>query len=108
MSSVIATIVPVFGLITLGFLAGRTGYLSEAAAKGLPEFVFRIAMPVMLFRTIGTAAAPAIAPSAILASFFGAAFVAWVLAAILARVPLRRPPPTAPRSAWVRRFPTAS
>jgi predicted permease len=90
MSSVIATIVPVFGLIALGFFAGRSGYLSDAAAKGLPEFVFKLAMPVMLFRTIGAARMPDVATSRILLSFFGAAAVTWLCAAMFNRL-LKRP-----------------
>ncbi len=90
MTSVLATILPVFGLIALGYAVGRIGYVSDAAIKGLPEFVFRVAMPVMLFRTIGAAKLPDTPPSAILLSFFGAVAVTWGLAALLTRWPLRR------------------
>jgi malonate transporter and related proteins len=90
MLSVLATIVPVFALIAVGYGTGRIGYISEAGIKGLPEFVFRIAMPVMLFRTIGSAKLPDVSVSAILFSFFGAAVVTWILAAVLTRWPLRR------------------
>jgi malonate transporter and related proteins len=86
MNSVVSTIVPVFGLIALGFLAGRTRYVGEAAIKGLPEFVFRIAMPIMLFRTIGRATMPDLPPGRILAAFFGAALVTWLLSALAARL----------------------
>lgn len=58
MSDVLTTIAPVFGLIVLGFLAARTRLLSEAARAGLTEFVFTIAVPMLIFRTIVTAAAP--------------------------------------------------
>ena len=90
-STVLPTVIPVFGLIALGYLAGRSGYLSEAAVKGLPEFVFRIAMPIMLFRTIGQAQMPDAAPVMILVMFFGAAFITWALASILTGLVLRRP-----------------
>jgi malonate transporter and related proteins len=90
MNSVLVTVVPVFGLIALGYLSGRTGYVGDAGIKGLPEFVFRIAMPVMLFRTIGTAKMPDVAPTAILLTFFGAVAVVWLLVAALTRWPLRR------------------
>jgi malonate transporter and related proteins len=86
MSSVIDTVVPVFGLIALGFAAGRTGYLSDAATKGLPEFVFRIAMPLMLFRTIGTSGFPDVPPLKVLAVFFGAVLVVWMLMALVSRL----------------------
>jgi hypothetical protein len=91
MSAVVTIIGPVFGLIALGWLAGRTGYLGESAAKGLPDFIFRLAMPIMLFRTIGGAQLPAVAPGAVLASFFGAATVAWLVATVANAWPLRRP-----------------
>lgn len=91
MSTVLPTVIPVFGLIALGYLAGWSGYLSEAGVKGLPEFVFRIAMPVMLFRTIGQAQMPDAAPGMILAMFFGAAVITWALASILTGLVLRRP-----------------
>lgn len=90
MNAVLQTVVPVFGLITLGYLAGRTCYLSEAAIRGLPEFVFRIAMPVMLFRTIGSSTVPDVAASSIMAAFFGAAGVVWVVMALATRLLLGR------------------
>jgi malonate transporter and related proteins len=90
MNAVLSTVVPVFGLIAVGFFAGRTHYLSDAAIKGLPEFVFRIAMPVMLFRTIGTSAVPDAPAMSILAMFFSGALLVWVLMAVVTRVVLRR------------------
>ncbi len=90
MSSVLVTVLPVFGLIALGYVSGRTGYVGDAGIKGLAEFVFRIAMPVMLFRTVGSAKLPDVAPAAILLTFFGAVFVVWLLVSALTRWPLRR------------------
>lgn len=45
MSAVFTTIGPVFGLITLGYAARRFGLLGDAAVRGLPDFIFRLAMP---------------------------------------------------------------
>jgi malonate transporter and related proteins len=91
MSQVLSTVVPVFGLIALGFIAGRSGYLSEAAAKGLPEVVFKLVMPVLLFRTVGQATFPDIQVLALLGMFFGAAAGTWILATLLCLWPLQRP-----------------
>ncbi len=91
MTTVFATIAPVFGLILIGFLAGRSGYVSDAATRGVPEFVFKIAMPVLLFRTIGTATLPDVPVTALLGSFFAAATGTWALATLLSRWPLRPP-----------------
>ncbi len=48
-------VAPVFGLIALGFLLARFAVLSEAAGKGLTEFVFTAAIPALLFRMMVTA-----------------------------------------------------
>jgi malonate transporter and related proteins len=98
MSSVIDTIVPVFGLIALGYAAGWTGYLSDAATKGLPEFVFRLAMPLMLFRTIGNARFPDVPPLKVLGAFFGAVLVVWLLMAMATRLLGRSQADAAPQA----------
>jgi predicted permease len=89
MSDVFTTVAPVFGLIVLGFLAARTRLLSEAARAGLTEFVFTIAVPMLIFRTIVTAAAPGLGLMGPLASFFGAVAIVWIFAAVSARVVLK-------------------
>lgn len=91
MNAVISTIGPVFGLIALGYFGRRLGLLGEAAVRGLPDFIFRLAMPVMLFRTIGNAKLPDVAPSAILLSFYGAIAAAWLIATLATLKPLNRP-----------------
>lgn len=90
MWTVFQTVAPVFGLIAIGYLVGRTGFVSEAAARGLPEFVFKVAMPLMLMRTVGAARLPDVPAASILLTFFGAAAVTWVVAALLTRVVLGR------------------
>jgi malonate transporter and related proteins len=91
MLTILQTIAPVFSLILLGYVASRSGYLSQAATHGLPEFVFRIAMPLLLFRTIATAQLPDVPVLSILAAFFSGAAAAWLLAIVLTRLALRRP-----------------
>ena len=52
MTAILTTILPVFGLIALGYLAARVRYITATAAQGLTQFVFNIAIPALLFRTI--------------------------------------------------------
>jgi hypothetical protein len=104
MSAVASTVLPVFVLLLVGFLAGRTGYVSEAATKGLPEFVFKIVMPVLLARTIGTSTAPTVPPTLILAAFFGAGLATWCLATVLNCLALQRPATDAPAVAMAATF----
>ncbi|MEQ1697448.1 MAG: AEC family transporter [Hyphomicrobiaceae bacterium] len=91
MISILTIIAPVFGIIAIGYFSGRTGYLSEAAARGIGDFAFNITIPALLFRTIVLAKFGEVAPLGILASFFGAAALVWALSAVATRFVLRRP-----------------
>ncbi|MDF2997725.1 MAG: Auxin Efflux Carrier [Xanthobacteraceae bacterium] len=51
-------VAPVFGLIGLGFMASLSGHLRERAADGLSEYVFGLAVPVLIFKTLAEAALP--------------------------------------------------
>jgi malonate transporter and related proteins len=93
---VLTVIAPVFGIIVLGFLSGRTGYLSEQAGQGIADFAFNISIPALLFQTILLAHFESVAPLGILASFFGAAAIVWALSAVVTQVVLRRPAHDAP------------
>ncbi len=91
MNQVVATVGPVFGLIALGLVARRTGLLAPGTGKGLADFVFTIAMPALLFRTLARVDLPATLPMGLLVSFFGATAASWVLASIATRMALARP-----------------
>lgn len=89
---IVATVVaPVFGVILLGLMVGRARYLADGAQKALIEFVFRIAIPALLFRTMVEAPAAAASPLALWAAFFGSIAIVWLAATILSLVVLRRP-----------------
>jgi predicted permease len=91
MQSVLTTVAPVFGLIALGFAVARYGYLPEAAGKGLSDFVFLVAIPALLFRTMLDAETAEVWPFALWASYYGAVTLIWLIAGLLTRWPLRRP-----------------
>jgi predicted permease len=79
MDILIDIIVPVFGIVGLGYFAARTGWFPQDANKGLSRFVFDFAIPAMLFRTMATTALPETVPWGYLISYFGGGYVAWVL-----------------------------
>lgn len=91
MLAIFAIVAPVFALIAIGYLAGRTVLISEAAGAGIAEFAFSLAIPALLFRTIVKADFAGLSPTAVLVSFFGAAALTWGLAALATRWPLQRP-----------------
>jgi malonate transporter len=52
MTSVLTIVVPVFGLIGLGVLGGKSRFFPEAAVTGLTNFVLYVAVPALLFRIL--------------------------------------------------------
>jgi malonate transporter and related proteins len=76
-SPVIATILFVFGLVALGYLAGLTGYLKAEVGDALSEFAVGVALPLLLFRTMIGADFHGSAPWSLWATYFSAVAVAW-------------------------------
>ncbi|MEM7651617.1 MAG: AEC family transporter [Pseudomonadota bacterium] len=52
MSTTLDIIFPVFGVVIAGYLFARRGWMSEEGLKGLTRFVFFLAIPALLFRTL--------------------------------------------------------
>ncbi|MGE0005152.1 MAG: AEC family transporter [Parvibaculaceae bacterium] len=97
MSSILTTILPVFGLIALGFVCARTRFISSAAGQGLSQVVFNLAMPALLFRTVAMIDQQSLSPWPLWAALFGGIACVWAVAAIAAAT--TRLVPAAPASA---------
>jgi hypothetical protein len=85
MNAIINTVLPVFGLITLGFLFAKARIIDAAAGRGMTLFVFNIAIPAFLFRTVATMATPEASPWMIWIVYFGGIAVTWIITAFAAR-----------------------
>jgi malonate transporter and related proteins len=85
MSGVAEIVLSIFGLIGIGYLAVRSRLLAGDAAEGLSSFVFTVAIPVLLFRTLAAADLKGVAPWGLWAAYFAAAATVWALADILIR-----------------------
>ena len=83
-------IVPVFGIVLIGYVAARTGVFGSSAVEGLGKFVFNFAIPAMLFRTMATQALPDPIEWDFLLAYFGGAYLVWVLAMVVSRTGFRR------------------
>ena len=81
----VAIILPVFGLIGLGFLARQVGLVTDRAGEGLSEFVFALAVPCLIFRTLVRAEIPDVQPWGYWISYFTGVAVVWGLAMLLGR-----------------------
>lgn len=83
MQGIINTVLPVFGLIVLGIVFARARIVDEATARGLTQFVFTLAIPALLFRTVVTMKPQAAAPFGLWFVFFGGLAITWIATALL-------------------------
>lgn len=77
MSPLLETVLFVFGLVAIGYGAGRSGYLKAESGEAVGEFAVSVAMPLLLFRTMVHADFHGAAPWAFWAVYFTAAAVTW-------------------------------
>jgi len=78
-------VLSIFGLIGIGYGTARIGLLGRDVGKGLADFVFTIAIPVLLFKTLASADFGAAAPWNIWAAYFAGVAVTWMLSHITIR-----------------------
>lgn len=86
MSEVVSIVLPVFGLIALGFLTAKTGLIGERAGDGLADYVFALAVPALIFRTLSESVAEGGgSPWGYWISYFTGAALVWAVGMIFAR-----------------------
>lgn len=85
MQIILDVIVPIFAVITIGFLAAWLKLLPDEAGEALAKFVFVIAVPVLLFETLATADFGGANPLFLWIAYFAGVAVAWTLATLLVR-----------------------
>jgi malonate transporter len=73
----VETILFVFILIVLGYVAVAARVLKEETGDGLTDFVFTIAVPLLLFRTLAGASFEEGLPFGLWATYFAAVAVTW-------------------------------
>ena len=83
MWSLLQIVLPVCALVAVGFAARRFGLVRDAADQIIGDFVFKIAIPCLLFRLIATSKFDGVDPWAIWTSYFIAVFGVWLLIAFL-------------------------
>lgn len=92
MAEIAAIVLPVFGLIAVGWVTAATRLLSERVADGVAEFVFTIAMPALIFRTMLTNQLPAEIPWGYWLAYFGGIGAVWAATQLMARYAFRAEP----------------
>lgn len=77
MSLLVETILFVFSLVALGYLAGWSGYLKAETGEGVAAFAVNVAMPLLLFRTMVSADFGGAIPWTYWGVYFAAIIVTW-------------------------------
>jgi malonate transporter and related proteins len=84
MTAILEIIVPVFGMVAVGWIIGRTKLLMPEGLRGLTNVTFYALFPALLFRSMSRVRIDALSPD-ILVVFFGAGLVLYFLMMLLAR-----------------------
>ncbi|WP_237153383.1 AEC family transporter [Oryzibacter oryziterrae] len=79
MSSIALNVLPIFLLILIGWALVRTRLLKASVGDGLGDFVFRVAVPVLLFRTIAEANFQGQSPWSLWVAYFSGVAVTWTM-----------------------------
>ena len=85
MHAVLNAALPVFGLILLGFVAGRSGRFEPSAADTLNRFAFYFALPALIFIAMAKVAPDQLRQLGFLAAFAGGVIVTWLVGYALSR-----------------------
>jgi predicted permease len=85
MNEIFDVVVPVFSIALLGYGLARAGIFSATTSEGLTGFMFYVAVPAMLFRTLATAELPTSFPWGYLFAFYGASFIVFFCGVVLSR-----------------------
>jgi predicted permease len=83
MASLTETILFVFGLVALGYLSGVTGFLKVETGDAVAEFAVRVALPLLLFRTMVGADFHGAAPWSFWGAYFCAVAMTWAAGQLL-------------------------
>lgn len=84
MTGLVLIVLPVFGLIAIGFAARFAGLLSDRTGDGLSDFVFTLAVPCLIFKTLATATIPDVQPWGYWIAYFTGVALVWLGAALIA------------------------
>lgn len=85
MQQTLSIVLPVFGLIALGYGFARAGLLKEHVGDAIGDFVFLVAIPVLVFRTIALADFSAAAPWLIWLPYFAVFGLIWAAGDLMVR-----------------------
>lgn len=84
MIDIALNVLPVFVLIAIGWASVAVRLLKAEIGDALGDFVFKIGVPILLFRTVATADFQGGSPWGLWAAYFGGVVVTWSISHLLA------------------------
>ena len=85
MNAVMEVVAPIFGIVLLSFVLARRGVFSVDASDGLTRFMFYVAIPAMLYRTMATTDLPVLIPWRYILAFYVPSFMLFIVGMLMAR-----------------------
>ena len=85
MNQILAIVLPVFGLIGVGYAVAWSRLLGKESGEGVAEFTYAVAIPLLIFRTILDADFAGVSPWRLWLPFFAVFAVMWVAGTFLIR-----------------------
>jgi predicted permease len=82
---ILVLVLPSFGIILAGWAAARFHILAEPVGDALGSYVFTIALPLLLVRTLAKVEFPAVSPWPLWLTYFAGVIVAWLAGEFLVR-----------------------
>ncbi|MFS0646594.1 AEC family transporter [Siminovitchia sp. 179-K 8D1 HS] len=86
MNILLDVILPVFGIMLCGYLAGKFGIVSISGSKSLNNYVFYVALPALLFLSTATAPVEQLANWGFVGINLGGIFISYILAVFIGKV----------------------
>jgi malonate transporter and related proteins len=84
MFDVALNVLPIFLMILIGWAVVASGYLKPEAGVALSEFVFKLAVPVLIFRTLAEADFHGAFPVRLWIAYFAGVAVTWSVGHVMA------------------------
>ncbi|MCC4244487.1 AEC family transporter [Stappia indica] len=82
---ILSIVLPVFALIGIGYAAARFGLLDAKIGDALGQFIYVIAIPVLIFRTLATSSLGGVSPWGLWISYFTGVAVVWTIGMLTVR-----------------------
>ncbi|MGB5092306.1 MAG: AEC family transporter [Parvibaculum sp.] len=95
MQVALSLVLPIFGVIGLGYFAAKRGIMRPGAIDGLDLYVFTFGIPILLFRNLAKTELPDTLPWGLWLSFYGAMLTIWGIGYLMGRYGFGRSTPDA-------------